>query len=162
MKFSSLMGLVLLALVTTRGEDRVSLMALSGTGVGEPYRIGGEVSLETDRFYFKHLTLGYLGLLPISRERDRFDIFPGIHGFDGYFLGLRHRFQQAPIAPFVGVNVLGHFLSEEPYISVNPEIGISIRCLKGYELSAQLQYFVTSYGRSEDFLLVGFALTHLF
>lgn len=163
-KSFSLTCLILLCLVqlTTHGEDRVSLTGFSGTGVGTPFRMGGEISLETDRLFFKHLTLGYLGLLPLDQNRESFEIFPSVKGFDGYFLGLRHRFQHESITPFIGISFLGHFLAEKPYVSLNPEVGVSIRCHKDYELSAQLRYFMISYGRSDDFLTIGFGLTRVF
>ena len=159
-----LVGLALLgsALLLARSEDRLALSALSGCGLENPLRVGGEISVETDRFFFRNLTAGYLALLPVSRGRDPFEFEPGVRGFEGLYLGVRRRFQYEAVTPFVGVSLLSHMLSEQPYVSVNPEVGFAIPFRERYEASFQLRYFLTSRGRGDDFLTAGFGLARSF
>jgi len=157
-------GLALLgsALLLAQGEERMAITALSGSGLENPPRMGGEISVETDRVFFKNLTAGYLALLPVSRSRDPFELEPGVQGFEGLYLGVRRRFVCESITPFVGVSLLSHMLSEHPYVAVNPEVGFAIPFRHQYEFSVQLRYFLTSRGRMDDFLTVGFGLARLF
>ena len=159
-----LIGLALIgsALLLARSEERLAISALSSCGQGNPQRLGGEISVETDRMFLKNLTAGYLALLPVSHGRDPFELTPGVQGFEGMYLGVRQRFPQESITPFVGVSMLGHLLAERPYASLNPEVGIAIKVLKQYELSAHVRYFLTSRGRDNDFLTFGLGVSRIF
>ena len=158
--------LLMLLCVTLSGtvcaEERLSITALTSCNQHDPVRAGGEISIETDHFIIKNLTAGITTLLPVSRGQDPFEVVPGLPGFEGLYLGLRHRFGQDTITPFVGVNALGHLLAETPYASLNPEAGLAIRFLKQYEFSVQLRYSLTTRSRENDFLTVGLGLSRLF
>jgi len=158
------MGLALIgsALLLARSEERLAISTLSGCGLGNPLRLGGEISVETDRFFIRNLTAGFLALLPISHGEDPFEFTQGVHGFEGLYLGLRHRFPSDTITPFVGISLLGHLLSEEPYASLSPEVGLAIRFQEHYEFIAQARYFLTSRGRGDDFLLLGLGVARRF
>lgn len=140
----------------------MAITALSGSGLENPLRVGGEISVETDRFIFKNLTAGYLALLPVARGRDPFELEPGVQGFEGLYLGVRRRFVCESITPFAGVSLLSHLLAEHPYASVNPEVGFAIPFRQRYEFSVQLRYFLTSRGRGDDFLIAGCGLARFF
>jgi hypothetical protein len=150
------------AQLLTRSEDRLALSALSGCGMGNPQRLGGELSVESGGFFIKNITAGMLALWPVSQGKEPFELAQGMRGVEGMYLGLRHRFPAGPITPFVGLTCLEHFLSEEPYASINPEAGVSYRFHKDYEFTAQLRYFLTSRGRGADFLVVGCGVARLF
>lgn len=157
-------GLALIgsALLLARGEDHLAISALSGFGMSSPQRLGGELSVESDGFFIKNLTAGILALWPVSHDKDPFELTQGVRGVEGMYLGVRHRFSSKPITPFVGLTFLGHFLSEEPYASLNPEVGVAFRFLNDYELTTQARYFLTSRSRGDDFLTVSLGCSRRF
>lgn len=159
-----LLGITVLGIFSgiARADEQVSISALSGCSLEHPLRMGGELSVETDHFFFKNLTAGYLALLPVSHGRDPFELEPGVQGFEGLYLGVRQRFPHESFAPFVGVSVLEHMLAERPYAAVNPEVGIAFKIRERYEFFAQLRYFLTSRGRGDDFLMVSCGLARRF
>jgi hypothetical protein len=154
--------ITLFASILAHGEERLTAVGFSGTGIGKPLRMGGEISVETEHFRSINITAGYLDLIPLSDQADPFEAFQGVEGFGGFYLGLRHRFKNDLVTPFIGINALEHLLSSDPYISVNPEAGIAIKLSKHCELSAQARYFVTSRGQDNNFLLGGIGLTWVF
>jgi hypothetical protein len=147
---------------SARAEDRVNLTALASWDSHNPARAGGEVSVETDRFPIRNLTCGFMALAPVAHGSDTFDIVNGVQGFEGIWLGWRHRWHGTVSSPFAGISGLSHLALDSSYFAAVPEVGCSLACFRKYEVSCQLRYYVVSRGRENDFFSAGIGMSRLF